>query len=141
MPSGPTAPRIARDFVGSVLCSTGCPPLADDARLCVSELVTNAHCHTRSRLVPVEVIMRLRQVTVYVSDDGTGSPPRPEEPPRGQPSENGRGLLLVSGPAIRWGVAARGGGRDMRTRSGSPSVARLLEARWTIRPGRAAPTP
>ncbi|MEK8144501.1 hypothetical protein NKH18_30335 [Streptomyces sp. M10(2022)] len=32
--------------------------LADDARLCVSEVVTNAHCHTRSRLIRVEVAVR-----------------------------------------------------------------------------------
>lgn len=47
-PNTATAPRVARDFVGTLLRTTEHPGLVDDARLCVSEVVSNAHCHTRS---------------------------------------------------------------------------------------------
>ncbi|MGW9303584.1 ATP-binding protein [Streptomyces cyaneofuscatus] len=44
LPNTAAAPRIARDFLTSLLGVSRHPGLVDDARLCVTELVTNAHC-------------------------------------------------------------------------------------------------
>ncbi|MGR8009010.1 ATP-binding protein [Streptomyces hypolithicus] len=120
-PNTPTAPKIVRDFVGALLRATGHPALVDDARLCVSEVVTNAHCHTRSRLVRVDITVNRRQVTVYVTDDEPGSPPRPDRRVAaltGHPEqdEHGRGLVLVECLAARWGATAHGG-RSARSKS------------------------
>ncbi|MFF8913569.1 ATP-binding protein [Streptomyces sp. NPDC015032] len=112
VPNAPTAPKIVRDFVATVLCATGHPGLVDDARLCVSEVVSNAYCHTDSPQVRVEVTVNHRQVTVYVTDDEPGrlpTPPPPRTPaPDAGVDEGGRGLVLVDGLAARWGTTAYG---------------------------------
>ncbi|WP_268250359.1 ATP-binding protein [Streptomyces atratus] len=111
-PNTPTAPKIVRDFVATVLWATGHPRLVDDARLCVSEVVSNAYCHTDSPQVRVEVTVNQRQVTVYVTDDEPGrlpAPPSPRTPsPEAGADENGRGLLLVDALAARWGATPYG---------------------------------
>ncbi|MEV5686664.1 ATP-binding protein [Streptomyces sp. NPDC052164] len=106
-PNTPTAPRIARDFVGAVLRTTAHRELADDARLCVSEVVSNAHCHTRSVRIRVDVTVNRRQVMVYVTDDEPGPLPKPGTDPH---AERGRGLLIVDSLAGRWGTTTHGGG-------------------------------
>ncbi|MFJ7490886.1 ATP-binding protein [Streptomyces sp. NPDC097727] len=99
-----------RDFVATVLWATGHPRLVDDARLCASEIVSNAYCHTASPQVRVEVTVNHRQVTVYVTDDEPGrlpTPPPPRTPaPEPEVAEGGRGLVLVDGLAARWGTTA-----------------------------------
>ncbi|MEU9315262.1 ATP-binding protein [Streptomyces sp. NPDC048295] len=111
-PNAPTAPRIVRDFVATVLWASGHPGLVDDARLCVSEVVSNAYCHTASPQVRVEVTVNHRQVTVYVTDDEPGRLPVPQPArtpsPEDGADENGRGLLLVDALAARWGTTAYG---------------------------------
>ncbi|MES9507576.1 ATP-binding protein [Streptomyces sp. NPDC000609] len=111
-PNAPTAPRIVRDFVATVLRVAGHPRLVDDARLCVSEVVSNVYRHTDSAQVRVEVTVNRRQVTVYVTDD---DPVRLPARTRGAETgadtgatEGGRGLLLVEGLAARWGTTAYG---------------------------------
>ncbi|MFE2599813.1 ATP-binding protein [Streptomyces sp. NPDC059396] len=119
VPNSACAPRIARDFVGSLLRITGPPGLADDARLCVTEVVTNSHRHTRSRLIRVDVAVCRAEVTVYVGDNE----PRalPVAAPSDAEHERGRGLLLVESLSVRWGSVIYGGGgaRRWRRRSGS----------------------
>ncbi|WP_406252533.1 ATP-binding protein [Streptomyces atratus] len=88
VPNAPTAPRIVRDFVATVLWAAGHAPLVDDARLCVSEIVSNAYCHTDSPQVRVEVTVNHRQVTVYVTDDEPGRLPTPP-PPRTPGADTG----------------------------------------------------
>ncbi|MYT40226.1 ATP-binding protein [Streptomyces sp. SID8356] len=104
MPNSPTAAKIARDFVGTLLRTGAHAALADDARLCVSEVVANVYCHTCSRLVRVEVTVDGDQVAIHVTDDGPGPLPDPPERPEG---EGGRGLLVVDGLATSWGSSTR----------------------------------
>ncbi|MFF3952829.1 ATP-binding protein [Streptomyces sp. NPDC001890] len=108
VPNAPTAPKIVRDFVATVLWVAEHPHLVDDARLCVSEVVSNAYCHTDSPQIRVEVTVNHRQVTVYVTDDDPGSTPRPHAAVQPDRDEHGRGLLLVDGIAARWGTTAYG---------------------------------
>lgn len=102
----PHAPRVARDFVGTVLRATEHPGLVDDARLCVSEVVSNAHCHTRSARIRVDVTVNRRQVMVFVTDD---EPDRLPEPGAAPYAESGRGLVIVESLTDRWGTTTRGG--------------------------------
>lgn len=106
VPNTPLAPRVARDFVGTLLRTTEHPGLVDDARLCVSEVVSNAHRHTRSPLIRVDVTVNLRQATVYVTDGEPGRLPKPGTAPD---AESGRGLVIVESLAGRWGTTTRGG--------------------------------
>ncbi|ROQ66891.1 histidine kinase-like protein [Streptomyces sp. 840.1] len=114
-PNTPTAPRIARDFVGALLRTTEHPGLADDARLCVSEVVSNAHCHTRSARIRVDVTVNRRQVMVYVTDDEPARLPKPgvaphvPHTPYAPHAESGRGLVIVESLTDRWGTTTRGG--------------------------------
>ncbi|MYY06444.1 MULTISPECIES: ATP-binding protein [unclassified Streptomyces] len=105
-PNSPTAPRVARDFVGTLLRATEHPGLVDDARLCVSEVVSNAHCHTGSARIRVDVTVNRRQVMVYVTDDEPNRLPKPGTAPD---AESGRGLLIVESLTDRWGTTTRGG--------------------------------
>ncbi len=79
-----------------------------DVSLCVSELATNALVHGVPpgrgfllRLTYDRVLVR-----VEVHDSGTGVPQITEEP-----DEGGRGLLLVSALADKWGVGERSPGK------------------------------
>ncbi|MDT0493982.1 ATP-binding protein [Streptomyces griseus] len=104
MPNSPAAAKIVRDFVGTLLRTGAHPGLADDARLCVSEVVSNVYCHTSSKLVRVEVTVGRDQVAIHVTDDGPGPLPEPPDRPEG---EGGRGLLVVDGLATSWGSSMR----------------------------------
>ncbi|MER6105357.1 ATP-binding protein [Streptomyces sp. NPDC001832] len=116
-PNSRTAPRLVRDFLGTLLYVTEHPALADDARLCVSEIVTNAHVHTRSPLIRVDVTVNRSQVTVYVTDDDSGSSPSPRNAVRPEQDEHGRGLVLVDALAASWGSTISGGlhGPDVKS--------------------------
>ncbi|MDQ0992326.1 ATP-binding protein [Streptomyces sp. V3I7] len=81
---------------------------ADDVLLCVSELATNAVTHG----VPPGrgFLLRVRYdgdvVRVEVHDSGSGVPRVADEA-----DEGGRGLLLVSALADKWGVGERSPGK------------------------------
>jgi serine/threonine-protein kinase RsbW len=99
----------ARLFVGNVL--DGCP-VADDAVLLTSELVTNAIAHTASGKggkVVVTVHRADTRVRVEVQDDGSDQAPAAH--PVGESRESGFGLELVELIADRWGYC---GGRRSR---------------------------
>ncbi|MFE9647206.1 ATP-binding protein [Streptomyces sp. NPDC006365] len=98
----------AREFTRTALEDWGVRnETYDDVLLCVSELATNALLHgvppgrgVQLRLLPYDDgVLR-----VEVHDSGDGEP-------RVVPSEgeSGRGLLLVSAVADKWGVADRDG--------------------------------
>ena len=99
----------ARLFVGDVL--DGCP-VADDAVLLTSELVTNAITHTASGKggkVIVTVYRADTRVRVEVQDDGSEQAPVAHLV--GEARESGFGLELVELIADRWGHC---GGRRSR---------------------------
>ncbi|MFD4765039.1 ATP-binding protein [Streptomyces niveus] len=107
VPSSAYAPRLAREFVGALLQVSGYAPLVDDARLCVSELVTNAHRHTRTRRIRVEAVVNRKLATVYVCDNNPWDLPAPGE--GGAVQEGGQGLRLVESLARDWGATVYGG--------------------------------
>jgi anti-sigma regulatory factor (Ser/Thr protein kinase) len=95
------APRLARAFVtkqGQGLSQEA----VDDARLLVSELVTNALRYGRPDItVAVELDPPLIEVSVH--DEGAALPPA--NPPPVLPSApTGRGLSLVDRVASSWGI-------------------------------------
>ncbi|MFI2291258.1 ATP-binding protein [Streptomyces niveus] len=107
VPSTAHAPRLARDFVAGLLQVSGYALLVDDARLCVSELVTNAHRHTRTRRIRVEAVVNRKVATVYVCDSNPWDLPAPGE--AGAVQEGGQGLRLVESLARDWGATVYGG--------------------------------
>jgi CheY-like chemotaxis protein/anti-sigma regulatory factor (Ser/Thr protein kinase) len=93
---------LAREFVTERCAAWGFGLAADDARLVVSELVTNALVHASTRC-ELRVRRLGRVLRLSVDDRGAGTPDlqAPDEA-----SEHGRGLLLVSAVCTAWGVEA-----------------------------------
>ena len=88
-------------------------PMADDAELIVSELSTNAVLHTASGLEAgsfhLALAVSAQVIALSVTDDGsTGTAPKVEH--RGQETEHGRGLGMVSALAHRVVVHGSQGG-------------------------------
>ncbi len=120
-PLSPDASAVpaARQFTRGVLEAWGLSHLVDDAFVCVSELVTNALLHTRG---PAELRLHRRGRVVRIEVvDGTPVPPEQlrhfaaaEAAYAGSEAQTGRGLLLVSRFASRWGAEAcrTSGGND-----------------------------
>jgi anti-sigma regulatory factor (Ser/Thr protein kinase) len=101
----------ARAFARETLAEWDVRERADDVVLCVSELATNALVHG----VPPGrgFLLRLSHcgdgVRVEAHDSGDGVPAVPLD--RAEPAEGGRGLLLVSELADKWGVEERAPGK------------------------------
>ncbi|HEY1179592.1 MAG TPA: ATP-binding protein [Phytomonospora sp.] len=96
-----------RDMVATLCRSLGHKQLAESARLCTSEVVTNVYRHSRvTRLVHVEVTLGKRDVHVYVHDDLPRDLPMPREVSDG---ESGYGLFILDSLADRWGATQFGG--------------------------------
>lgn len=103
---GAEAPRTARRELRSLRAEVG-PPLLDDLRLLVTELVTNSVRHARSEGgVGLAVCLSAKRVRVEVSDSGVGFHPERRGGDRGVPG--GWGLVLVERLADRWGVVRDG---------------------------------
>jgi anti-sigma regulatory factor (Ser/Thr protein kinase) len=91
--------REARQFLSAILDGR---PVADDAILCLSELVTNATVHSRSREPDGRFCVRVQlhegRLRVEVRDQGGewAQPANADE-------HNGRGLLIVDQLARDWG--------------------------------------
>jgi hypothetical protein len=109
-----SAPSIteARRFVTALMHGR---PMVDEAELIVSELATNAIRHTASgrfggRFL-VSVQARPEQLWLGVHDEGGPFSPKVFRPcPEG---ESGRGLLLVAGLSVNWGVWGDDHGRTV----------------------------
>ncbi|MCP3822387.1 ATP-binding protein [Streptomyces sp. A3M-1-3] len=105
-PNAATASKIARDFVTSVLRTAEHPQLVDAATLCTSEVVTNAHLHTGTERIVIEVSVGRDYVIVRVRDDCT--PPNPVPADCYSREGHGRGLRLVGAYADEWGSSETG---------------------------------
>lgn len=103
VPSGPEAAGLARTIVSRSLDGRVAPELVADARLLVSELVTNSVRHADDPAhAPVHVSVTALDgvVRVEVTDQGHG-PVRRRTP---NLNEGGFGLDMVEQIAARWGV-------------------------------------
>ncbi|HUY46404.1 MAG TPA: ATP-binding protein [Streptosporangiaceae bacterium] len=101
-PATPAQTRQARRFLAAILDGS---PAADDAVLCLSELVTNATIHSNSRepggTFTVTAQVSTGRLRVEVRDQG-GPWTRPV---RNRNGIHGRGLLIVARLARDWGRA------------------------------------
>ncbi len=96
----PGSVRAARRFVVEALVASGHPDDADTAQLLVSEIVTNAVLHARSR-ADLCVQIEGGRLRVSVRDTSTLLPtPRTHD----RESQTGRGLELVELLSHRWGA-------------------------------------
>ncbi|MGW1196176.1 ATP-binding protein [Streptomyces sp. NPDC002536] len=101
-PAEPSTARLARHFISGVLVATEHPLLIDDARICVSDTVTNVVQHARVPDLTVEVdVQGLRVITSIRDHDPTRLPrhrwARSDE-------ERGRGLALVQQLSVAYGM-------------------------------------
>lgn len=102
LPAGADTPAAARAFVRD---ATGRAPVpVEDLTLVVSELVTTAVV-SGSTSIDLEVVADGDRVLVEVADD---APPAATLTPLVEEAGAGRGLMLVSRIADRWGVRRDG---------------------------------
>lgn len=122
----PQSVPFARRFVTDSVLGSGLAGLADDAALLVTELSANAALHSGSRYFDVVVQASPQAVRIGVADDGSGDQVAVR---RGAlatldadddidpltalalESTTGRGLVIVSAVADRWGVHETAGGK------------------------------
>jgi len=110
LPHDPRAPGIARVTLRTVLAAHGLAELASTAELLASELLTNAHLHTKGQYALRILSAEPHRLRVAVWDTDPRVPPGFREggapvlvPP--QDAECGRGLPLVRASADAWGVS------------------------------------
>jgi anti-sigma regulatory factor (Ser/Thr protein kinase) len=101
--------RLARAFVEGVLGSGH--PCGDVAALLVGELFANSLRHSASGAPgeTVTVAVKTLDGVIRVEVVDRSGPGVPEPRPAGSDAEDGRGLHLVAGLAVRWGWRRRGG--------------------------------
>lgn len=83
----------------------GLAPIVEDARLVISELVTNGLRYGTGRQIVFRLAIGTRALVVVVDD---GSPGRPEPLQIDVDAENGRGLAIVGALSDSWGVSEDG---------------------------------
>jgi len=107
LPGRPEAAAGARDFARKALAGY---PAADDAVLCLDEMVVNAVQHSRSGLsggtLEVRLTVTAASVLVEVVDDGPLGVPAVTS--RENFAERGRGLVLVEALTRAWGSVGDG---------------------------------
>jgi anti-sigma regulatory factor (Ser/Thr protein kinase) len=106
LPRDTTSAREARRRIAEAWTHTP-PDRLDDARLLVTELVSNALLHGAG---PVGLVLsRARQrVRICVEDESPDLPVVRRASPEGA---NGRGMRLLASLAVGWGVEPRPDGR------------------------------
>lgn len=108
LPPGPDAARAARRVVEDELSHVLAPAALEDARLLISEVVTNAIRHpARDGPISMTIATGASTVRFEVRDHGSGFDVPPAQPDPEMPG--GRGLMLVDMLAARWGVEGRDG--------------------------------
>ena len=98
---------VVRRFAVRTTDSWGYPALGDDVALLVSELVTNAVCHTAADGA-LELTEMVAGVHVEVHDRSMEVPTLGRG---GADDESGRGIRLVQQLASAWGVIGRRDGK------------------------------
>jgi anti-sigma regulatory factor (Ser/Thr protein kinase) len=145
LPADPEYVRVARDYAAVTLSRKDVEDIADDVRLVVSEIVTNAmraaqrYARVRGaewaayeRPVSVRVICRPHWAHIIVTDP---DPAKPEPEPADCLADSGRGLSIVeSVAALMWFVTGDHGKacHVVVTRSGvelTPDEAEMLTKR------------
>ncbi|GAA2231125.1 PAS domain S-box protein [Streptomyces indiaensis] len=100
LPAHASSVGDGRSFLTKTLIAWNCAHLADDARLMVSEVLTNAVQHAQGPL-GLHLRRTATELTVEISDH---SPHLPQPRLAAPDDESGRGLLLVDALAHSWGV-------------------------------------
>ncbi|MFI6338481.1 ATP-binding protein [Streptomyces sp. NPDC050535] len=108
LPHDPRAPGIARATLRTVLAAHDLAELSPTAELLASELLTNAHLHTRGPYALRLYAAEPDRLRIAVWDTDPTVPPGFSGgpvlvPPDG--AEHGRGLHLVRACADAWGVS------------------------------------
>ncbi len=117
LPPEPWAAGVARAWVADRLAEWELAGPAHDLRLVVSELVTNAVLHARTK---IEVSLAVAEDVIELSvRDHHPRLPRPRRQWSGD-AATGRGLMLVEALSDDWGVADRMDGKEVWLRVGVP---------------------
>ena len=105
----PESARAARRFITEFCAAARLPDeICHTAALLVSELVTNAILHGRSAAT-LEAHRPPEFIRVAVRDENPSLPAVGDNPAFG--AESGRGLMIVSMLAPRWGIEPADGGK------------------------------
>ena len=134
----PSAVRRARALVREALGEAGREEWADAAELAVSEVVTNAALHARTR-VEVGVEVHPQHARVEVRDFSTSLPVQRHY---GEQATTGRGMALVAAVSSDCGVTGSPDGKvvwfELRDQRDEPSAEELLaawdEEQWDLEP-------
>jgi anti-sigma regulatory factor (Ser/Thr protein kinase) len=102
LPKSPTSPALARQLLDRLRDEVR-PPVLENARLLVSELVTNAVEHVREEgEIEIRMAVSGDMLRIEVLDPGPGFEPAPRVP--GQSKASGWGLHFTDVVAERWAV-------------------------------------
>jgi hypothetical protein len=110
LPPVPASARLARDFVTDFLVKVGRSDLEDVAKLCATELVTNALQHTDAHRCALKVGREGGRILLEVSDDSSAAPLLRSDGPT---AVRGWGLQLIDALASDWGVHSRTHGKSV----------------------------
>ncbi|MCZ4102553.1 ATP-binding protein [Streptomyces sp. H39-C1] len=102
----PASVGLARQFAMTTLASWGLPARAEEIRLCVSELASNALTHGTTPGHGFLVTLAAEEDFVRLEVHDTQSP-RPEVQHPSSTDTSGRGLLIVEALSDGWGVQDR----------------------------------
>ena len=105
----PDAAPQARSLLRDQLAGTPLEDRLDDGLLAISELITNAVLHGRD---PIEVTVTVT-ATCARAEVSDGSPVSPSFSMLDPTAVTGRGLMLISSAADRWGVEPRPDGKSV----------------------------
>lgn len=112
-PDGPSVARarqFLRQALGEVLGGEGDPrDLADTLLLAANELATNAVLHARTEFT-IRVLVDAQRVRVEVCDENSRIPQPCLAP---DDATSGRGLAIVDGTGLLWGIDRHPGGKTV----------------------------
>jgi anti-sigma regulatory factor (Ser/Thr protein kinase) len=108
-PSVSSARRFLRQTLQGMSADGGGSELADTLLTAANELATNAVLHARTEFT-VRVVLELTLVRIEVSD-GNSRVPQPCLAP--VDATSGRGLAIVDGTGLQWGIDRHAGGKTV----------------------------